>query len=142
MKKYFLLALLFSCFVGFSACDDDDSEMTMDMMPDYQASIIAPNADDKKVGDKINIEVVFEDKNGGTVHHAKVRIVNEADGTEIYNAPDAAHVHETSGKYTFTDELTLDVNGHSDWMLIAKVWGHDAGAHELSDTLHFHVHPQ
>ncbi len=140
MKNYFFLVLLFSCFIGFNACSDDDMEQ-MDT-PDYHAHINSPNADDKKVGDKINIEINFEDHNGGTVHHVKVRIVNAADGTEIYKKPNEAHVHETSGKYTYSDELTLNVDAHTDWLLIAKVWGHEAGAHEVSDTLGFHVHPQ
>ncbi|MEM9921858.1 MAG: hypothetical protein AAF990_27385 [Bacteroidota bacterium] len=138
MKKYLFIFLLTIAIIGFQACSDDDMN-TMDTV--YTSQIISPNTDDKMVGDKISIAVDFEEQGGGTIHHVNVRIVSADDGTEIYNKPDEAHVHEESGKYEFRDELTLDVADHSNWLLISKVWGHQADAHAVSDTIRFHVHP-
>jgi len=111
------------------------------MAPNYQISIMSPSADDKHVGDTIHIHVNFEDINGGTVHHIKVRIYNKDSGTEIYHQPTVAHVHETSGKYEHHDNLVLNVSEHTDWILEASVWGHEAGTHEKMDNIEFHVHP-
>lgn len=37
--------------------------------------------------------------------------------------------------------LTLDVDAHTDWIVEAKAWGHEAGAAEGMETIEFHVHP-
>ncbi|MEO1518441.1 MAG: hypothetical protein AAFV95_25710 [Bacteroidota bacterium] len=143
MKKL-LFPLFCLALIGFYACggEDDMDDPMEPMAPEYNINIISPTTDDKKVNDKINIEVDFTEANNNTIHHVQVRIVDKADGSEVYDAPSDAHVHRTDGKYEFRDEFNLGVNGHTDWLVIAKVWGHMAGAHEKSDTVEFHVHPR
>ena len=143
MNNIIFSALLFSAAFLITACGDDESPTTTDF--DYHVHIHSPNADNKHVGDTIHIHVEFESHTGETVHHAKVRIYNKAENTEIYNKPDAAHVHETDGVYEWHDDFILSnangVNEHTDWVLEAKVWGHEAGAGEEMKTVEFHVHP-
>ncbi|MCB0680821.1 MAG: hypothetical protein KDC32_07775 [Saprospiraceae bacterium] len=138
MKKFLLFPLLFA-LVASIGCKNDDEDPTLD--PEYHAHIVSPNTDAKMVGDEIHIQVDFEDHNGGTVHHINVRIYSKDDGTEIYNQPTEAHVHATEGFYTFEDDFTLNVDPHTDWILEAKVWGHEDGAHEVTESIEFHVHP-
>ncbi len=137
MKNFVCLFVAVGLF-AFSSCGDDD---TMDA-PVYTISINDPTSDDKKVGDMIDLKIVASEASAGTVHHMKVRIYNKADNTEIYNKPDDAHVHAESGSYTYEDQIELAVDAHTDWILEAKVWGHDAGLAEKIETVEFHVHPQ
>jgi hypothetical protein len=142
--KYFLLSILvFSSLFLAVSCGDDEPE-TIDY--DYQIEIISPNADDKRVGDVLPIEIVFDSGTGEVVHHVKVRIYNKLDNTEIYNGPDVAHIHSTDGLHEFKTNFELtNVNGveaHSDWVLEAKVWAETAGEGEVVETLEFHVHPE
>ena len=143
MKKFKFLILLFTISM-FIACGDDDSQ---DIQFDYHVHIHAPNTDDKHVNDDMEIDIEFESHSGETVHHVKVIIYKKDDNTNIvYSGPSEAHVHEESGKYTFEDNLTLsEANGfseHTDWVLEAKVWGHEAGVEEMVETVEFHVHPE
>lgn len=132
MKKFLFLSLLASLFI-FNACkDDDDTTETSE----YQIEIESPNSTDKAVGDELDIHVHFTEKNGGTVHHINVRIYEKDSGTEIYNKPDEAHAH-AEGEYSFEDKLTLTTAGH--YVLEAKVWGHDDGVSEVTESVEFHV---
>lgn len=142
MKNWFFLSLL-AGLVVFSACEKEEEHMHMHTgdEPDYHIHVNAPNSDDKHVGNTIALNIEFEDHNGGVVHHVNVRIYNVVTGEEIYNAPAEAHVHATEGSYTLEDELVLNVDAHTDWMLEARVWGHDAGSHEKKAEVPFHVHP-
>lgn len=136
MKKFLFLGLLFGLFM-FNACKDDDSDTTKE--PDYHAHIHSPAANSTyELGDTVNIEVDFEDHNGGTVHHINVRIFNKTTGTEIYNQPSEAHVH-SSMSYTFTGEKVLDSVTPGTYTLEAKVWGHDDGVSEASSSVDFTV---
>lgn len=143
MNKIFFSALIFSLVFVIASCDKDDDNPVTEY--DYHAHIHSPNADDKHVGDTIHIHVNFESHAGETVHHVNVRIYNKSDNTEVYNKPDAAHVHETSGSFDLHDDFVLSnangINEHTDWILEAKVWGHEAGEGEVIETVEFHVHP-
>lgn len=144
MKKFFYLFLL-AGFVGLVACDKDEPGHSDDM-PEYHAHINSPNTDDKHVGDTIHIHVDFEEHDGLTVHHVNVKIYNEDDPTiVVFDEPTDAHIHEESGKHELHADLILDdnagVTGHSNWILEAKVWGHEAGMAEVTETIKFHVHP-
>lgn len=130
MKKVLFLSLLASLFV-FNACKDDDSDKL-----NYQIEIESPNTTDKAVGDVLDIHVHFSEKKGGEVHHVNVRIYDKDSGTEIYNKPTEAHVH-AEGEYSFEDTFTLPQAGH--FVLEAKVWGHEDGEVEFSDSIEFHV---
>ncbi len=141
--KNILLYLLAASFVFFASCKDDESDDPIDF--DYHAHIHLPNTDDKQIGDLLEIEVDFESHTGETVHHIKVRIYNKVDNTEIYNKPSDAHIHEEDGDYTFSDTFELSnangVEADTDWVLEAKVWGHEAGVAEDISTVEFHVNP-
>ena len=139
---YFLAFAIIS--LTWTSCDkEDDDDHMHDADVEYHAHILQPSTDDKHAGHTIPIEVEFEDHKDGTIHHINVRIYNAGDGTEIYNSPSGEdqHVH-ASMKHTLTDSLTLDVAGHTDWVMVAKVWGMEAGMHEATDTVRFHVHPR
>jgi len=146
MKKFFYLFLL-AGFVGFVACDKEDTDHNDDMdTPEYHAHINSPSTDDKHVGDTIHVHVDFEEHDGLTVHHVNVKIYNEADPTIIaFDGPANAHVHSETGLYEFHADVILNgdagVVEHTDWILEAKVWGHEAGLAEVTETLQFHVHP-
>ncbi|MCB0693943.1 MAG: hypothetical protein H6568_06655 [Lewinellaceae bacterium] len=141
MKSYIYLALAMSAFVLNSGCKKDSTDPTHE----YHAHIHSPNTDAKHVDDVLDIEVEFEDHAGGTVHHIQVRIYNKSTLVEVYRMPTDAHVHATSGSYTFEDTFDLSVangiTGHSDWVLEAKVWGETDGEAEEIETVEFHVHP-
>ena len=75
-----------------------------------------------------------------------VKIYNEDDPTiVVFDEPADAHVHAENGKHELHADLILDnsagVEGHSNWILEAKVWGHEAGEAEVTETIKFHVHP-
>ena len=142
---YFFLSVL-ALGLTFTSCnkdDDDDDHGHSDF--EYHAHINSPNSDNKHLGDTIDIQVNFEDHNGGTVHHINVRILNKDTEEVIYSKPDVAHVHDESGAYLFEDKFVLSmdngVSAHTDWILEAKVWGHEAGEGEEISTIEFHVHP-
>ena len=139
MKNLFGLIIL-SFTLSFIACSDDE-----DSVFDYTVTIMSPSADDKMQGDSIHIHVEFASGTNETIHHVKVRILNADDDTVIYEGPEEAHVHETSGSYGYHDDFVLSqangVGGHTNWILEAKVWGHEAGAEEVVETRPFHVHP-
>jgi len=146
MKKLLFFSLIAS-FAFLTSCNKDDDSDHNDDALDYSISINSPTTEDKKVNDTVPIEVVFKSGTGGTIHHINVRVYNVADNSiEAYNGPAEAHVMEASGTYTFTYDLVLNsdnnVTAHSDWIVEAKVWGHEAGSEEKIETLQFHVHPQ
>ncbi|MEO1628362.1 MAG: hypothetical protein AAFV25_24660, partial [Bacteroidota bacterium] len=63
MKKL-LFPLFCLAMIGFYACGEDDMDDPMEpMAPEYNINIISPTTDDKKVNDKINIEVDFTEAN-------------------------------------------------------------------------------
>ena len=144
MKHIFYFGLI--SFLLFSvACNDDEQPVVEDIF-EYHAHIHSPNLDNKHKGDTIHIEVNFESHTGMPVHHIGVRIYNKADNSIVaYDQPSEHHVHAISGEYLYEDDLILsDDNGfnmHGDWIMEAKVWGHEAGLGEEIETIEFHVHP-
>ena len=145
MTAKLLLGFAIATALFLSACDNNDDDMHQDEF-EYHAHIHSPSADTKHVGDTIHIEIEFESHTGMTVHHVQVRIYNKSDLTEVYRKPEDAHVHESDGEYTFTDDFVLSeangVSAHTDWVFEARVWGHDVGVGEEVETVEFHVHPQ
>lgn len=146
-----IIALAFILFTITSCDKEEDDDHNHQHMSgteyDYHAHIHSPNSDAKHMGDQMDIDVVFESHKGETVHHINVKIQNASDASLVtYNQPNEAHIHETDGKYEFSDQITLSeelgFSGHSDWLLIASVWGHDGTEDRLErDTIAFHVHP-
>jgi len=140
MKNLLYLSLLFGlCFVV--ACSDDDDDDTHEETTTYSITIMSPDTAAKHVGDTVHLHVNFDEADGGTIHHVNVRIYERDSGEEIYTAPTEAHVH-TDAHYEHHDDVVLDVTGHSNWVLEAKVWGHEDGEHEVTMTREFHVHPK
>lgn len=154
MNKLLILSISILSVLFFTACDkDDNSEIDYE----YHAHIMSPNADDKKVGDDIHLHVNFESHTGETVHNVNVKIYNEADNSiVIYDGPTDAHVKASEGSYELHDDISLTaakgVEGHTNWILEAKVWpmsdddgehNHEEehGEHTVTETLKFHVHP-
>jgi hypothetical protein len=141
--KYLVLSLGLGCALAFTGCKDDEEPVQPEF--EYHAHVHSPDASDKHIGDTLHIEVQFESHTGTTVHHVNVRIYNKATGTEVYNAPDDAHVHASSGEYLFEDTLILSqLNGfmeHTTYVFEAKVWGHDDGVEETTEEVEFHVEP-
>ena len=147
MNKLFNSFLIITSSFFILSCGQDDDGGTNPDVTDYSyhAHVHSPNSDDKHLGDKMEIHVEFESHTGEAVHHVNVRIYNKSDETELYNQPEEAHVHEMDGVYEFSDEITLsEANGfseHSNYILEAKVWGHDDTEGEVSETVEFHIHP-
>lgn len=148
MKNLFYFLALVASVSFFASCGDDE-EMHSDDDPQYSITIMSPSTDDKNLNDDIHIHVNFESASDETVHHVNVRIINKDDNSIVAydrSADNNMHVHETSGKYEWHHDFSLteanNVTAHSDWILEAKVWGHEADQHELTETIEFHVHPE
>jgi len=144
--KYILLFLV----ISLVSCNDDEA-MEDDMMPaatEYAIQVMSPSADDKKVGEEIHIHVNFDETNMSTIHHVNVKIFKDGDDTVVmYDGPAEAHIHDDSGHYELHADVLLDstnnVAAHTDWVVEAKVWGHDSGVAEVIDNSRmFHVHPE
>ena len=145
-KLWFLLFSITT--LTFIACeseqhhDDDIDSLTFE----YSLNIISPSVDDKKVDDSIHLHVNFDEAHGETVHHINVKIY-EAGNPEnvIFNGPDDAHVHNESGHHEFQSDFILSnengINEHTDWVMEARVWGHEDGLNEQQTSQQFHVHP-
>ncbi len=146
MKRiFFFLAILATTSV-FVSCDKDDDDH-MDDDPQYSITFNSPTTDDKNLNDDIHIHVDFISGNDMTVHHVNLKIYNKADDSiVIFDGPTDAHVMEASGKFELHADLSLDnatgVQEHTDWIVEAKVWGHEAGAAEVTEMMEFHVHPE
>jgi len=140
--------LLFSLgMLIFVACDkDEDTHGHEDeSISDYEALIHSPDAEDKRMEDVIQLNIEFKEHDGGKVHHVNVKIYEDGNPDNvIYDAPTEAHVH-VDGLYEYRDEFMLNstngVEAHSDWIIEAKVWGHEDGLDEVMTTSKFHVHP-
>ncbi len=146
-KLLFSTLLLFSFTFFFVSCDKDEEPEPDAIEFDYRAQVNSPSTADKHVGDSIHIHVDFESQTGETVHHVNVKIYNKADASQvIYDLPIDAHVHAEEGIYEYHDDFPLTaekgVAAHSDWILEAKVWGHEAGKAEMIESIEFHVHPE
>lgn len=142
MKNLYITTIFLAGLLLFSCSNDDEPK---EITYDYHAHIESPNTDNKHVGHTIDIKVNFESHTKETIHHIKVQLVNKADGTVIYDKPSTPHIHATSGSNVFEDTFELTeangVTGHTDWILRAKVWGHEKGEQEVTEEVEFHVHP-
>lgn len=154
--KSLLIAGLFTTSLLIIGCKNEDDHAddhvhdqgtnpVMDL--GYQSKINSPNAEAKKMQDHIRLDIAFASTTMQTIHHINVRLYNKEDTTKVvYNKPDVAHVHEKSGAYAYVDSLHITESngfeGHTDWILEAKVWGHDADTGEVMSKQEFHVHPK
>lgn len=139
MKHLFILMITLGVMTVFACKDDEPTSIY-----EYHAHIHQPDSTDRIVGDTLPIEVEFESHTGETIHHINVRIYNKSTLTEVYNKPTEAHVHDTSGAYTYEDQFVLSAaNGVSagTWVLVATVWGDQDGEEEESEEVEFQVKP-
>lgn len=147
MKILIYITLLLFTGVFVASCDRDEDHVHDDETTefDYSISINSPSIEAKNLEDSIHLHVDFISAKNETVHHVNVRIYSKTSGIEVYNEPDEAHVHESSGTFSWHDDFALTeqngINEHSDWILEAKVWGHSAGLEEVTEQIEFHVHP-
>jgi len=140
MNKIVIMFALAFGILFLNACEKHPEEKY-----DYHVHINKPGTEDKKVGESIHLHIDFESHTEEKVHHVNVRIFNKETKAEIYNEPSDAHVH-ADGEYPHHDDFVLSadngVEGHTDWVLEAKVWAHEDGEAEVVETLEFHVHPE
>lgn len=153
MYRFYVSILFLATVIFLGSCDKDDDDMEYD----YTVHIHAPDSTDKHVGDSIHIHVHFESPSGETIHNVNVSIYKKDDPSVIiYSQPDNAHIHAEGGSHELHDDFILSVeNGvdeHTNWVLEAKVWGHedhDDDDHDhdeeeddiIMETVEFHVHP-
>lgn len=146
MNTFKLTFYILAISILFVACGEEESAASKPDIFSYEIIIAEPTTEAKHVNDDLNFSIEFNSLSGETVHHINVRIYNKADNTEVYNAPGDAHIHEISGAYLYTDSFMLTndngINEHTDWILEAKVWGHEPGFEEVIETVEFHVHPE
>lgn len=144
MSKLFYSTLLLCATIVFFSCEDDPEPEVTGF--EYHAHIHQPNTDDKYINDTMHIHIELESHTAMTVHHANIRIYNKMTNEEVYNKPDEAHVHETDGKFEYHDNFVLSnlngVEADSDWIIEAKVWGHEAGLEEVIESVEFHINPE
>ncbi len=145
MKYLFSISIL--CLFLATSCEKTEPDHSHDDEFKYTATIEQPNTEAKKMGQMLDIKVNFESETGKAIHHVNVKITKKDDDSVVlYNQPDEAHVHEMDGKLEFTDSLMLSTDGnfeaHSNYVISARVWGHDAGQEEVTQSVEFHVHPE
>ncbi len=147
MKNIFF-SLFVIALIATSCKSDDEGPQNhdheTDTSLDYSAQIMSPDVNNKKLDEEIHIHAVLESGTKQTVHHVKVRIYNKADHTlVVYEKPEKAHVHNQEGKFELHDDLKLSIgNGFlsdSNWVIEAKVWGHEAGEDEVMIVREFHI---
>ncbi len=143
MRQNFIYFSIFSALILFQSCHDHDSHNhDEDVVSEYSISINSPSASAKTVGDTLFIDIDFEEEHEETVHHINVEVFNALDSTIVYAEPVEAHIHATSGFHNFLDQIILTTSfANKDWVLQAKVWGHDDGIAEISEKINFHVNP-
>lgn len=136
-----LIYLIPIVILAFFSCDTHEHHEEVDYK--YHAHIQSPNTDDRNLNDTINISVLFESHAGETVHNISVRIYEKDSKTDVFKKSE--HVHATDGKFTFSEDFALsETNGikaHSNYILEAKVWGHEDNEGLESEMIEFHVHP-
>ncbi len=129
-------------------CNSDEGEVEpMMTAPQYSISIMSPTTADKKVNDDVHIHVNFDETEMMTIHHVNVQIYQKGnEDNVIFNGPSEAHVHNEEGHFELHHDIKLDsitgVEGHTDWIVKAKVWGHEDSAAEVIEEIEFHVHPE
>jgi hypothetical protein len=107
---------------------------------DYQIEIIQPQDDHVHVGENLSIKVLFRETQGQPIYHARVRMV-EKDGTQVlFDGPSPTFVNSQSGRYTFSEEVIMNVPKFSYWVLEASVWGEGEGPEVVRETMEFFVH--
>jgi len=134
-----ILMLLALSFLTFSCSDNDGDEHNHEEETTYTVAIMSPAAVEQAAGESVHIHVNFDEINEGTIHHINVKITNETTGEVIYDKPEIAHIHESSGHYEWHDDFILDVDNDSNLLLSAKVWGHEAGVAEVIEDISFDV---
>lgn len=149
MRNTKIFILLVVTILSLAACKKDyvvvqPTHGHSDMM-NYEIMIMQPDTSMKMMDSNMHIHVRFTEADNKTVHHAKVRVYQTDDPSNvIYDMPNDAHVHAMSGQYDHHDDLILSAaNGvvaHKNYTIEAKVWGHEAGTHEVIVTRSFHVH--
>ncbi len=131
---FFILVLC-----SISACNDDDESSEQGVV--YTIDIKSPSEQAKHVGDTIHLHVNFDEINADVIHHVNISIKSSDGNSVLYNLPSDAHVHVSGGHHEHHDNVVLAVNEHTDWIMEAKVWGHEAGLGEVTKSIMFHVHP-
>lgn len=146
MKRNIYLALLLLAGIFVSSCDrkeDHDHDNLGVSEFDYRININAPTQGIHILQDSMLLYIDFISDKNAVVHHVNVRIYNKSTGEEIYNAPEEAHVHESSGLFSWRDDLFLsEENGLSPdnvYVVEAKVWGHSAGLEEVVSLIEINI---
>jgi hypothetical protein len=138
--KFPLIFLLVMSSLSFWSCDKDDNDP---LTYDYHSHIQQPSSADKQMGETLFIQVEFESHTGEDVEHINVRIFKADNSVEAYNKPADPHIGGVS-VYEYQDQIALTTaNGFSagDWVIEARVWGHDEGQDEEMERVEFHIHP-
>jgi hypothetical protein len=123
----------------FNSCGDDNHNLIYD----YHITITQPDNIDKHLGENIPIQVKFNSGTGEEIHHINIRIFNQTTHQVVYDKPNDPHL-DVPETYTFSDTFTLAAaSGLSEglWVLEAKVWGHEDGVEETTDSVVFHIVP-
>ncbi len=143
MKNFTILVLFLGLFGFLQSCHDHDDHDHNDVgTSEYSIDIKSPNSFGKKVGDTLTFEIDFKEANSLTVHHINVLIYNAVDSLIVYSKPDEAHIHVSGGVFTYSDKFVLTTEfKDTDWILQAKVWGHEDGIAEIVEKVEFHVNP-
>lgn len=135
------LLLLGLAIFAFSCDKDDDPDHDTD--PEYAITIMQPTTDAKNFGDTTHVHINFDSGNNMTIHHVSVRFMNTTTSSLVLDMPTDRHVHATSGHHEFHFDLPLtaqwNVSPNSEIQLEAKVWGREAGSHEMIKTINFSV---
>jgi uncharacterized protein affecting Mg2+/Co2+ transport len=139
MKYIFSIITVLSVFLITSCKSDSDNQLIYD----YQIDILKPVVRDWHIGEALEIKVQFNSQTGEEIHHINIRIINKSTQTVVYDKPDPEHV-DTPESYTYSDTFILSTNNGfvaGDWILEAKVWGHEDFVEEVTKDFEFHILP-
>lgn len=143
MKNIKFLFIAIIATLSFISCE---KESVNDKVTDYgyHAHILAPNTENKFVGDTLPVKITFESHKGQAVKDISVKIYNKESNENIYQKSQS--VNEKSGIYTFEDTFMLThsngVMDHSNWIIEASVWADDLTGSKVTEKVAFHVHPK
>jgi hypothetical protein len=137
MLRLFLPLLGLAILTLTSSCQKEPIATDLD----YQIEIIQPQDDHVHVGEKTSPSRSYSGKHRVSPFIMPGSGWSKKDGTQVlFDGPSPTFVNSQSGRYTFSEEVIMNVPKFSYWVLEASVWGEGEGPEVVRETMEFFVH--